>query len=117
MQPETIGGVNGFQFLNPLAVSIPDSLGTTGKIGTPAGSFGDCGEGSFRGPGLNTIDLNLAKQFLVTERTNLEFMAQFINLFNTPIFGAPNATIGPTFGFISSSNPGRQIQFGLRFSF
>jgi len=106
MQPETINGVNGFQFLNPLAVSTP-----------LVGTFGNCGEGSFRGPGLDTIDLNIAKQFVVTERTNLQFMAQFINLFNTPIFGAPNATLGPTFGFISSSNPGRQIQFGLRFSF
>ncbi len=106
MQPETINGVNGFQFLNPLAVATP-ALGT----------FGDCGEGSFRGPGLSTVDLNLAKQFLITERMNLQFLTQFINLTNTPIFGAPNATLGSTFGFISSANPGRQIQFGLRLTF
>lgn len=122
-QPETIGGVNGFQFLNPLAVSLPAS-----------GTFGNCGEGSFRGPGLKTVDLNVSKRFPINERVNVEFMSQFINLTNTPIFGAPSAGCGPlcngivtnggsgntgagTFGFISSSNPGRQIQFALKLNF
>jgi hypothetical protein len=44
-------------------------------------------------------------------------MAQFINVTNTPILGRPSFFQGSTFGVISSSNPGRQIQFGLKVSF
>jgi outer membrane receptor protein involved in Fe transport len=99
-------GQVGFQFLNPAAVSLPAS-----------GTFGTCSEGSFRGPSLKTIDLSLTKAFTITERLKAQFMSQFINLTNTPIFGAPNAGFGSTFGVISSSNPGRQIQFALKVNF
>jgi hypothetical protein len=102
----TIGGTTGIQFLNPAAVAKPAQ-----------GTFGNCAEGSFRGPSLKTMDLNLSKQFRVTEGSNFLLRAEFINLTNTPIFGAPNATQGTTFGFISSSNPGRQIQLAAKFNF
>ena len=113
----TIGGVTGIQFLNPAAVSLP-----------AAGTFGNCGEGSFRGPSLKTMDLNVSKRFAVTEGSNILLRAEFINLTNTPIFGAPNATFGPilsppgasavgTFGFVSSSNPGRQVQLAVKYNF
>jgi hypothetical protein len=102
----TIGGVTGIQFLNPGAVTLP----------TP-GTFGTCGAGSFRGPGLKTADLNVSKRFPVTEGSSLLLRAEFINVTNTPIFGAPNATVGTTFGFVSSSNPGRQIQLAVKYTF
>ena len=105
----------GRQFLNQDAVSLPATH-----------TFGDCAVGAFRGPGLTTSDLNLTKQFPITERFNLLFMAQFLNLTNTPIFSAPNASCGPTctpntgtnnsnaFGLVQSPDPGRQIQFALK---
>jgi len=99
-------GQVGFQFLNPAAVSLP-----------AAGSFGTCSEGSFRGPSLKTVDFGITKAFTITEQLRVQFMSQFINLTNTPIFGAPNAGFGSTFGVISSSNPGRQIQFALKVTF
>jgi hypothetical protein len=101
-----IGDQIGIQFLNPAAVSTP-ALGT----------FGNCSAGSFRGPGLKTADLNISKRFSVTEGSSLLLRAEFINLTNTPIFGAPSATIGSTFGFVSASNPGRQIQLAVKYSF
>jgi hypothetical protein len=101
-----IGDQRGIQFLNPAAVSTP-----------APGTFGNCSAGSFRGPGLKTADLNVSKRFSVTEGSSLLLRAEFINLTNTPIFGAPNATAGSTFGFISSSNPGRQIQLAVKYSF
>ena len=100
------GGQSGLQFWNPNA-AIP---GQTGHFGT-------CGIGSFRGPGLATADMNLSKRFSLGERANLEAMAQFINVTNTPILGRPSFFQGSTFGVISSSNPGRQIQFGMRVKF
>jgi hypothetical protein len=100
------GGQFGLQFLNPAAVSQP-----------APGKFGNCAVGSFRGPGLKTADMSIAKRITLSERTNLQFLTQFINLTNTPILGAPNAVRGTTFGVITSSNPGRQVQFGLKLNF
>jgi hypothetical protein len=102
----TIGGLQGIQFLNPAAV-----------VPAAPGNFGNCGAGSFRGPSLKTADLNVSKRFPVTEGSSLLLRAEFINLTNTPQFGAPNATAGSAFGFISSSNPGRQIQLAVKYSF
>jgi hypothetical protein len=96
----------GIQFLNPAAVSLPAT-----------GTFGNCGAGSFRGPTLKTVDLNVSKRFAVTEGSAVLLRAEFINLTNTPIFGAPNATFGSTFGIITSSNPGRQIQLAVKYTF
>jgi Carboxypeptidase regulatory-like domain/TonB dependent receptor len=126
-----IGTSLGRQFLNPAAVSLP-----AGATLPAAGAFGNCQVGAFRGPGLKTADLNLTKQFPITERVNLQLMTQFINLTNTPIFGVtsygcgPNCngviTTGPTgggagtagtFGFAESQDPGRQIQFALKLLF
>lgn len=102
-----ISGIVGVQFLNPAAVTLPATH-----------TFGNCGVGSFRGPGLSTADINLTKNFHLTERFNLQFMTQFINFTNTPVFSAPNASIaGTTFGLAQSANPGRQIQFGLKLLF
>jgi hypothetical protein len=123
-QFEVEGTSIGKQFLNPAAVSLP-----------APGTFGNCQVGSLRGPGLKTADLNLTKKFPISERFNLQFMAQFINLTNTPIFGAPSSGCGPecngqiqtgpsggntgagTFGLVQSQDPGRQIQFGLKLNY
>ena len=102
----TTPGILGPHFLNPDSVTD----------GTPH-TFGTCAAGAFRGPGLATSDLSIVKAFQISERTNFEFLTQFINLTNTPILGAPSTSTGPTFGVITSSNPGRQVQFGLRLIF
>jgi len=102
-----ISGNIGVQFLNPASVTLP-----------AAQTFGNCAVGSFRGPGLTTADINITKNFHITERFNLQFMSQFINFTNTPVFSAPNGSIGgTTFGLAQSANPGRQIQFGLKLLF
>jgi hypothetical protein len=103
---EDISGNIGLQWLNPAAVALPAQF-----------TFGNCGVGSFRGPGLTTADLNLTKQFYLTERFNLQFMTQFINVTNTPVFSAPTASLGSTFGLVQSQDPGREIQFGLKLLF
>jgi Carboxypeptidase regulatory-like domain/TonB dependent receptor len=119
---ENIAGSYGKQFLNAAAVSLP-----------AAGTFGSCQVGSFRGPGLKTADLNLTKAFPITQKVNLQFLTQFINLTNTPIFSAPASSCSPScngvittgasgggagtagsFGLAQSQDPGRQIQFALK---
>ncbi len=78
-------------------------------------TFGNCGNGIVRGPGLKTFDMSLTKAFPIQESRRVEFRTDFINLTNTPIFGAPGS-FGPgaSLGHISSAQGERQIQFALK---
>jgi hypothetical protein len=96
----------GFMWFDPSAYSS-----------TAPGTFGNCGNGTVRGPGLRTVDMSLVKRFPITERQNLEFRGEFINLTNTPILNAPTHTVGSTLGVIQSSQGERNIQFGLKYNF
>jgi hypothetical protein len=97
------------------------SLNTAGAAwATPLQyTYGNSGRNPLRGPGRINLDFSLFKQFALRERLKLQFRAEFFNLFNTPQFDLPNATIGnPAAGVISSivGTP-RQIQFALRLTF
>src|SRR5262249_29672784 len=79
---------------------------------------GNSGRNNVIGPGIVKMDASVAKLFRITEKSNLEFRAEFFNLANHPIFGQPGATVGsPTIGVISGTRlDSRQIQFGLKLS-
>jgi hypothetical protein len=107
----------GYQWFSPNSYAAP-ALGT----------FGNCGVGTVRGPGLHTVDLSLSKTFAITERQNLEFRAEAINVSNTPILNAPNPNLPSSnisngnfgngnFGQITSSQGARNIQFALKYHF
>jgi hypothetical protein len=81
------------------------------------GTFGSCGVGTVRGPGLHNLDLSLAKFFNITERQKIEFRAESINFTNTPILNSPNAGLGSTLGLLNSSQGARNVQFGLKYLF
>jgi hypothetical protein len=71
------------------------------------------------------INLALFKQFVVTERSKIEFRGEFFNLFNSAAYGGGMGGINadptsPVFGSISTNsqaNTPRQGQLSLRFSF
>ena len=74
--------------------------------------------GFIRGPGVIQIDMSLIRNFKITERVRTEFRTEVFNIINHTNLGNPGTTFGSaTFGVISSSNPGRQIQFGLKLHF
>jgi hypothetical protein len=81
------------------------------------GTFGTCGIGTVRGPGLHTLDLSLAKFFNLTERYKVEFRSEFVNFTNTPILNSPNTGLGTTMGLLQSGQGARQIQFALKFHY
>ncbi len=143
-RPDCVSSVTSSQSLQ--TVQIGGSIGKTnlnpGAVTEVAnGQFGNCQNGALRGPSLKTADLNLAKAFPVTERVNLMFQAQFINLTNSPIFSVPaswwgqysscgacngNRTTGyygggagtvGMFGLLDGSNPGRQIELSLKLNY
>jgi hypothetical protein len=93
-----------------------DALSQALANGTPR--FGNSGKNILYGPGMQQWDVSLIKRNRITERLNLEFRAEFFNLFNHPNFGTPGATIGTsTAGQITSAGTPRDIQFGLKLKF
>jgi hypothetical protein len=90
----------------------------------PPGRFGTAGRNILIGPGLDDLDFSLSKNIpFRKEGRQLQFRAEFFNLFNHPNFDIPGRTFGsPTIGQVLSANlygnkPPRQIQLGLKFVF
>jgi len=81
--------------------------------------IGYVGRNTMRGDGFVNFDLSLTKNFLLAERRNLAFRAEFFNLFNRANFGLPIGAIGaPSFGSaVETVNPPRMVQFALKYSF
>src|SRR5215831_11998897 len=83
---------------------------------TPAGVYGTEGRNVVEGPGLAQWDLSAFKNIRVAESKNLQFRAEFFNLFNRANFRLPNGDISsPTFGQIQRALEPRLVQFALKF--
>ncbi len=98
----------------------PDTtwFGTSAFSQPSAGTFGTCANGTTIGPGLRDWDFGIEKQFPITESKRLEFRTEFINFTNSPIFNSPNTSVDSTqFGWVTSSQGQRNIQFALKFYF
>ncbi len=99
------GQFMGFQWFDPSSYA-PAAPGT----------FGTCGIGTVRGPGLATGDLSIHKDFLFSESRRLEFRTEFFNVTNTPILNSPFIFLDPSLlGRINTSQGERNIQFALKF--
>ncbi len=61
----------------------------TAFVHPPSGTDGLVGRNSLTGPGISNLDFSLFKNFAVTERQNVQFRAEFFNLFNHPSFDIP----------------------------
>ena len=94
----------GLQWFDPTPYDAPSP-----------GTFGTCGNGTVRGPGLRTTDLSFQKKFPIHREQRIEFRAEFINFTNTPIYAAPVTFLGPFLGKIIYSQGPRNIQFALKF--
>ena len=105
-----VGGPN--QYFNPSAFLQP-----------LAGTYGNLGRNTLRGPGLAETDFSVAKRISFSERINLQFRAEIFDLFNHTNFNTPNPVVyaaatggpSPTAGVITSTaTNSRQVQFGLK---
>jgi hypothetical protein len=96
------------QWFSPLAFSAP-----------PANTFGNVGRNTVEGPGMQTLDVAIARTFAVGERTRFQLRMEAFNGLNKVNLGTPNRFVNTAqFGTItSSSTPGRQVQLSARFSF
>jgi hypothetical protein len=131
--PSTIFGIGeGTQRPN---VAGDPAAGTSGGIGDrldryfntdafvqpPNFTFGNLGSrvSAVRSPGMNNLNLTLAKEVKVGERATVEFWVASYNLLNHPIFSGPNTTLGAVaFGTIgNTANLPRQTEVLLRITF
>ncbi|HEY3837389.1 MAG TPA: carboxypeptidase regulatory-like domain-containing protein, partial [Bryobacteraceae bacterium] len=108
--PVLSSGQSIYQWFNTTAFAQPANF-TSGNL---ARTFA-----MVRADKAKNLDFSLFKNFALTERFKLQFRAEAFNLTNTPVFGAPGATInGVNFGVITGqSNVPRNIQLALKLLF
>jgi hypothetical protein len=102
-RPDLIPGVDPYlnndrNLLNPAAFSVP-----------APGKFGNLPRNALRGPDFHQFDLAFQKQFGLGESRNVEFRAEFFNIFNQTNFANPGSTLAQpaatTAATVSGSNP------------
>ncbi len=97
------------------------------------GRFGNAGKGIIQGSGVNNWDVNLSKNFYITERQHVQFRAELFNFFNHAQFDDPvlqpavrdaaGRLLNPNAGKITSASDfgfrqtERVVQFGLKYIF
>ena len=109
------GANNATAFFN-IPIHLPAGTGPN------QGRFGTLGRNTFRGPAFYNFDFALikdtpfARRASGAERMDLQFRAEFFNLFNIVTMGLPaNILTGSGFGVISkTAGNSRQIQFSLK---
>jgi hypothetical protein len=104
---------------------LAEWFNTAAFANATAGTWGDSGRNILQGPGTKNVDFSLFKNTHLTEAKVLQLRAEFFNLFNTPQFNNPGATVGAgTFGKVSSAGSEpvfqrleRQIQLAAKINF
>jgi hypothetical protein len=117
-------------FVGPLDITDPRKTG--GQYFSPAafgpsalGTEGDSGRRFFHGPGINNWDFALLKDTMINERFNIQFRAEFFNIFNHTQFLTPigitgfngTAATSSSFGQVSGAAAPRIGQLSLKLNF
>jgi hypothetical protein len=84
----------------------------------PAGTWGDAGRNSIRGPSQFALDASIARVFRLRGKLNLEWRIAATNVLNRVTFATINTVItSPQFGLPTAANSMRRIQTTLRLRF
>lgn len=91
----------------------------TSSFAAPAfGFFGNCAPGMIRGPGEDTWNWAVYKNFPIGERASLQFRAEAFNIWNHVSFDTLSTGLGsPNFGAVTGALEPRQLEFALQFQF
>jgi hypothetical protein len=111
-----------FTYGSPLPFNVllgSDRNFDTNNNDRPAG----VGRNTGRGFDYASLDLRLSRRFRLSERVDLQLLAEGFNILNRANYGVPNNTFGsgsaplPSFGQPTSAFDPRQFQFGMKVSF
>jgi len=114
------GGSAQLSDSRPHGEQILQWFDTTKFTKNAVGTFGNAGRNILRGPRYFNTDFGLVKGTKITERVNLQFRAEFFNLFNNVNFQLPTSNVSSAqVGRITSVIPDSQriLQFGLKLLF
>lgn len=118
--------------VGPLGITNPRTTATKLQYFSPAafgqsalGEEGDARRRFFHGPGINNWDMALLKNTAITEAVNLQFRAEFFNIWNHTQFEDPSGITGfsggaPTassFGQVAGTAQPRIGQLSLKLNF
>jgi hypothetical protein len=114
--------LTGQPFEPPSGSDATVSFNPAAFVVNDLGTWGNVGRGAYYGPSLHTWDMGLFKNFRFTNDMNVQFRAEFFNVFNQVNFDLPNRNVsGGNFGRITRTDPSfgdpRIVQFGLKFVF
>jgi hypothetical protein len=133
-QTQDFGNGPGNYWFNPNALTDATLPSNDQVVQDPSlATYGTLPRNYMRGPGYINFDMAFSKTTTITERTKLEFRAEFFNIFNHANFLNPGVTNNnngtyfgggsgtnindPQFGQITSTYDPRIIQLALRLSF
>jgi hypothetical protein len=122
LRPDVVPGCNKGTSINNNTTHI--WFNPTCFVAPAAWSYGDQPrvDATLTQDGVNNWDFAAFKTTTIGERYNVQFRAEFFNIFNRAQFGAPNGTCcilnNASFGVVNNTvgNP-RLIQFALKFYF
>jgi hypothetical protein len=81
-------------------------------------AYGNAGRNLLFGPGSQTVNVSVFKNFPIKERLKFQFRFETFSLLNRTNFSNPNATINTSsFGTITSASGSRTIQLGGKLQF
>ena len=110
---------DGLPLYGPGTHTSQEWFNTAAFLAPPAYTFGNVGRNTVYGPGMQTMDLALMRQFTLTEKWRFQIRGELFNALNQVNLGTPNRFVNtPQFGTITeAATPGREIQLSARLSF
>jgi hypothetical protein len=85
---------------------------------TGRGFYGNAARYFLTGPGEQTWNIALSKNFAIRERARLQFRFEAFNAFNRANFSNPNTNIsGGSFGLVTAAGNARNLQFEARLDY
>jgi hypothetical protein len=112
--PDKVGPLH---IVNPRNSSGHYYFDPTAFASSAIGSEGDARRRFFHGPGINNFDIALVKDTKLSERFNLQFRAEWFNIFNHTQFSTPSGILSGPFAQVTQAAAPRIGQVSLKLDF
>jgi hypothetical protein len=114
---DTPNQVGALHIMNPRNSSSHYYFDPTAFASSAIGSEGDARRRFFHGPGTDNWDTALVKDTQLSEMFNLQFRAEWFNVFNHTQFATPSGILSGTFAQVTQAASPRIGQLSLKLNF